>query len=232
MSELLIKNDPDDIGRVLAVMLHRQPSFQDEYVLDTSGLMGSDGSIDLDPQREKLVGVSPSLMQLPAYAAYLYKRAVVAGKLISTIYLMDRLALDEPSMNKAIFVTQEWATSHKFGDRTSPLRSEAKIRECWDEFESTAHLWGAFVLNLEYQVLGSQDPFSTKTFPAFLSLAADIWDFGVTFQSQRSVESELLLERMTSYWLPQSVSPVGIGIDRCSSKLVDVLSRYQAPSSI
>ena len=90
------------------------------------------------------------------------KKAIVAGNILASMYLMDKFSITEPSMNKAIFVVQKFAASATYGDGSEIAKSERMVREACSQFHSVAHLWAAVELNKAYQYAQKNETTESK----------------------------------------------------------------------
>ncbi|MBV5349689.1 hypothetical protein JZU71_00540, partial [bacterium] len=104
-----------------------------------------------------------------------------------SMYLMSLFedeseAFRRPSMGKAIHVSMQFSLGKKFGDGDKMHYSESKIRECWDEYKSVAHLWAAYRITQAYPLPGGEGNAAVKIGSIdFLKVAAGIYKFGVNF---------------------------------------------------
>lgn len=172
---------------------------------------------------------APSYEDLRKLAAERTKQAIVAGDILSVLFLMDRFSLPEPSMNKAIHVARQYAINAKYGDGTRLNISEFKIREYWEEFRPVAHLWAAFRLNRSYPFCPEENVFTENGFAPFLEVAAALYGFGCSFIPERARLELPLLDAEESWSLPDGIKPRSLQIDGVPDGLQEFLQSYSAP---
>ena len=114
------------------------------------------------------------------------KRGVVAGDILANIFLMHRFDVDEPSMNKALFVMEQFAWRAKYGDGSAVPHAEKSLRDCWRAFQSVSHFWAAKRIMKGVHATKKLPIFSDDGFPVFLSLSLAIREFATTFISKRA----------------------------------------------
>ena len=158
------------------------------------------------------------------------KKAIVAGNLLASMYLMDKFSIPEPSMNKAIFVAEKFAISATYGNKSKIDKSEPMVREAWSQFHSVAHLWAAVELNKAYPYAPKNEIFSPEYFHVFLEVAASLYEFGKSFVPLRAKIKKPILDPNTSWVLPDTVSPQHLKSDRRPIKMEKILKKYRAPS--
>lgn len=176
------------------------------------------------------------LLEAPSYddfkkvTADAVKKGVIAGDVITCIYLMQLFEIAEPSFNKAIHIMKEFALDHeiKYGDETSLPRSEQTIRNCWNEFAPVAHFWGAFRINQAYPFSDKFEIFENENFDMFLEIAAGILRFGKEFVPFRTKDNTALLDG--DIWeLPNTITPRKLVNGELPDLMVKFLEKYKAP---
>jgi hypothetical protein len=238
MPNIALDGTPYDISRVRSVMLFpNDDSRRDQYFaverarLDV--LEAKDAEhISLEVNTLRLLIDAPAYSVIKAGARDITKRAVVAGELLSILYLMNRFELSEPSMNKAIFVAQGFAKESSYGDGSKINSSERMIRKYWNEFKPVAHLWAAFRINRAYGFAPIKEVFTKEWFTPFLSVAAGLYNFGTQFVPFRPRDKKPMLNAETCWALPKSIPPSNLSTDRIPDKLIQTLERYNAPRAI
>lgn len=194
MPAIKLTGDPWDISRVIAVMLFPsdEPTQRQYFATQLARyhvLEAQDTDpIRLDAYTLRLLLEAPSYETQKEIATERTKRAVVAGDLLASMYVMDRFKLPEPSMNKAIFVASQYAKKARYGDGKQMNVSERMIRDCWAEYMPVAHLWAAFRINEAYPVAAGKDIWTLEGFTPFLQVAAGLFDFGIHFVPVRAKE--------------------------------------------
>lgn len=159
------------------------------------------------------------------------KKGMVAGYVLLVLYIMDRFGMEEPSMNKAIHVAQEYAKRTEYGDDTEIHRSERFIRKYWDEYKSVAHFWAAFLVNADYPYTPEKTIFNAG-FQTFLEVSAGIYEFGTSYVPARPKTPEPVLDKASSWGLPESVQPCHLQTDIPPIFLIEALKNYKAPRAI
>lgn len=188
--------------------------------------------IHLSAEHAKLLIDAPSDSQLKSIRVERTKRAIVAGQVLASLYLMDRLELEEPSLNKAIFVAKEYAKKAKYGDE-SRMPAESKIKQYWKEYMPVAHFWAALELNQTYSFVADQvDCFSEKGFTQFLQAAAGICDFGTKFIPKRAKLKEPILDSEKCWILNNNIISLHLKSDIKPEKFLKTLKKYKAPKTV
>ena len=163
-----------------------------------------------------------------------FKRAIFAGYILSSIYLMDRFAdvhpkFARPSINKALHACQKFAISPsgKFGDGEKMNWSEQSIRKCWKEFKSVAHLWAAFTLNQQYQFMEPGLPDSAEDLATFLSVASGLYHFGSTFIPKAATPAVPVLSVDDPWMVPSSILPAALKSESVPTLLMQFMDSYE-----
>ena len=174
------------------------------------------------------------LLDAPAYAALRNevkertKEAILAGDLLSIMYLMERFELSEPSMNKAIFIASEYAKKYKYGDESSINSSERMIRKYWNKFMPVAHLWGAFRMNQVYPFAPGNEGVGYQDSIPFLSAAKGLYNFGVRFIPFRAKNKKTILDADLCWKVPVHIPASNLKPDRKPTSLIKTLKKYKA----
>jgi hypothetical protein len=176
----------------------------------------------------------PSKAEMARLITEATKRAICTGDILASIYLMDHFSnqaggFKRPSMNKAIHVSMQFGLIHKFGDGEPMHRSETKIRKCWGEFRSVAHLWAAHRLTQAYPLPSGPEPLPTQLGSnAFLTVAAGLYDFGTRFIPTGNRQELSILDHETSWRLPDSILPSKLAATQLPDELARYLETYKA----
>jgi hypothetical protein len=238
MPEVIFEGDEYDAVRVRAVMnFPRDGHSRDRYfAIHSARLAGSEAKgrdaikVSVKTLRLLLEGFDPNLQRDSEIKAI--KKGAVAGDMLATIYLMHSFSdrhsiLTEPSMNKAVYVAQEFACEETYGDGSRMYFSEPKIRDCWRSFQPVAHLWAAARLNKDYPFAPDREIFSSG-FKAFLGVAAELLRFGRSFVPFRAWRQDPVLDALEAWTLPGSVHPAPLQSDRLPDRLIKTLESYKA----
>ena len=139
--------------RVDAIMLFpnatksREQYFAVNYARGTTAQLEDAVEVGVGVATLRFLIDAPSYEELEAQAFICTKRALVAGDLLAALFLMHRFKVDEPSINKAIFVAQNYMSRDGFSDESKYPQSERMIRKCWTDFQPVSHFWAARRLN-------------------------------------------------------------------------------------
>ncbi len=237
MPTIELDGSPDDIVWVQSVMIFpADQAARDRHfaVWRAYGELQDANETDLlplDAARLRLLVDAPSLSELKAQTGEATRRAIVAGNILCTLFLMHTFKLKEPSMNKAIFVAQEYAQREgvMYGDGSKLHKSEAMIRKYWNEFRPVAHLWAAMNINQIYSFAdGDRNVFAREVFPKFLEVAATILEFGMTFVPVRARDPVPILDPAHCWTLPESIRPIRLTPARPPNILIKTLKKYSA----
>jgi len=236
MPSITLEGSSHDIGWIWAVMLFpdsdelRKQLFAVEQVKYEVIDVKDKDLLEVDALTLKL------LLDAPAYAALRKeirertKEAILAGDLLSIMYLMETFNLPEPSMNKAIFVTSEYAKKYKYGDGSSINSSERMIRKYWHKFMPVAHLWGAFRMNQVYPFAPPDQAVAYLDSTPFLSAAKGLYNFGVNFIPFRAKTRNTILDARLCWKLPEHIPASNLKPDRKPTRLIKTLKKYKALS--
>jgi hypothetical protein len=175
---------------------------------------------------------APGYADLAKEAAARAKGAIVAGEVLSTIYVMSRFGM-KPTMNRAIWALQGYADEGApFGDGTPFPKGERQIRKHWTAFRSVAHLWGAMGLNraAAYPYVSEGDVFSTpENLTRFLGVAAELLNFGTSFVPGRARPPEPILDASACIRLPAHIERLRLESTELPYRLKQLLANYKAP---
>ncbi len=178
----------------------------------------------------ELLVESPSYNDFKKITSDAVKKGVIAGDLITCIYLMQLFEIPEPSFNKAIFIMKEFALTHnvQYGDGTGLPRSEQTIRDYWKEFAPAAHLWGAYRINQSYQFSDTNNVLENGDFNTFLQVAAGFLKFGKEFAPFRA-KARLPLLGNNVWALPETIIPRELVNGKFPDQMSKFLESYKAP---
>jgi hypothetical protein len=174
---------------------------------------------------------APSEHDLYNHTLKQLKRGYIAGDFLLSIYFMSSFPehFNEPSIRKAIFVTQAFARQNQFGDGSKIPTSETTIRKAFAEFRSVAHFWAALRLHQTLperdhrEVLGSAEAVSY-----FLGIAGMLQDFGCGFVPKRAKPQEPLLDRNTLWNIPASIARISLLSPGMPEWLIETAKKYRA----
>lgn len=249
MPELILTDHPHDIGWIRSVMLFpnnetlRNQNYAVEVAkyevgnidcLTEKWIHSRTKELDIPISAEciKLLIEAPSDSELKIIRVERTKQGIVAGQILASLYLMDRLKLEEPSLNKAFFIAKEYAKRAKYGD-DSKLPAESKIKQYWKEYLPVAHFWAALEINRAYPFVADQsDCFSEKGFTQFLQAAAGICDFGIKFIPKRAKPKNPILDAEKCWILDSSIEPLHLKSDIKPEKFIKSLRKYKAPRTV
>ena len=236
MPTIELDGTPHDRLWVLAVKLFpNDPVVRDQLfamdrvrceVLDFPG----DQVIPVSANTLQILLEAPPYKDMSTRAVAAAKRAVIAADVLCMIYLMDKFSLPEPSMNKAVAVVRAYAKleTTAYGDGSRMDTSETRIRECWHEFRSVAHLWAATRINRVYPYTERQENLYADGFESYLQVAQGFYHFGVSFISKRAKPPKPILNAETSWTLPLSIQPKNLHSERLPDRLIEYLKSYKA----
>ena len=171
-----------------------------------SAAQGDDASaVGVSNGQLRIALTMPSLDDIESDRQERTKRALIAGELLNTLYLMHHFNLNA-SMNRAIYAVQSWTPTTAYGDGTPLVRSETSIRKCWLEFPAVAHFWAALRINKAYPYSEDRRAFTEEGFPKFLSVSATLYDFAVSFVAPQSPLPKPLVDPAIA-WAPPAGTP-------------------------
>jgi hypothetical protein len=251
MPIIKLEGTPDDAARVVALMLFpNNKELQERYftvnkvkgylaelhkTLDSYGSTSSlfnKTIIELDAYSLTLLLEAPSDSEMKMLVADSTKRAIIAGDILSAIYIMYKSGIEEPSINKAIHVTQEYAKAKetKYGDGTRLPISERYIREYWREFLPVAHFWAAFRLNQSIPYV-EEKLFESDGFDLFMRVSQGIYGFGTNYIPKRAKPKTPILNINDSWQIPSNFKAMDLTNASPPDKLVKFLKNYFAPQA-
>lgn len=232
MPGIILDNTPHDIGWVRATMMFpnddvaRRQLFGVEFARCKVLECKDTDRLEVDAGSLRLLIEAPAYDVLKNIVADNTKRAIVAGDILTALYLMDKFKVPEPSMNKAVFMAMEFAKTAKYGDGTPMNISERMVRKYWEEYKPVAHLWAAFRINLAYPYAPADDVLCRTE---FLEVAVGLFDFGSKFISFRAKTPVLDAEKCWA--LPDSIVARNLESDQVPDRLLKYLKKYKAPRS-
>ena len=249
MPKIILNAHPHDLGWVRSVMLLpndealRNQNYAvevEKFELETAkdlskrwlSYKDKELEIPLKPQHIRLLIEAPADSELKSIRAEKTKQGIVAGQILSALYIMDKYKLDEPSMNKAVFCANAFAKKNKYGDGSS-MHSETMIKEYWKEYISVSHLWAALIINQTFPVVFLQeDIFSEKGFLPFLQAAAGIYDFGSKFIPLRARPKIPVLNPEKCWVLDNHIGSRDLIPDAQPEILIKILKKYKTPKAL
>lgn len=159
------------------------------------------------------------------------KKACIAGDLAAIIYAMNIFNFPEPSMNKAIHVSKKFASPEygEFADGTRLPISEQTIRNCWNEYKSVAHLWGALRLCSDYENRKISEIITENEYIHFLQVAAGILKLGRELVLRRQKAKTPLFSANEMWKLPANIEPLKLVAEDYPEFLKTLLTDYKAP---
>ena len=174
---------------------------------------------------------APSWASLSAEMERRGKRAMMAGYVFATVFLLDYCRANLPariatgaSLNKATAAAAGWAKSDGlFGDGTR-MPSSTVIKECWAEFGTVAHLWAAKLLNQAFPRYPVNQDFEEQNVSAFLQSAAYLQMFGANHRLEDKSK-----RRRDSLLDPATGWTVDIARHRPALMLCDPADLFDAP---
>ena len=107
----------------------RNQYFIKSIIEDKSADSNDSDKFEIDAKSLKLMIGAPSLEEFKLKRSKIIKEATVIGDVLNIIYLMVKFNLPEPSLNKAYFVSQQFAKETKYGDGTPMAISERYIKD-------------------------------------------------------------------------------------------------------
>lgn len=146
---------------------------------------------------------APSHQEMRTRVAATTKRGVVAGDFLASIFAMHSFPerFSEPSVRKAVKISQAFARHNKFGDGSSLPSSPDSIRGCFRDFRSVAHLWAAYRLHQSFPMRDQSEILATNgAVVDFMGIAGLLQDFARWFIPKRAKPAHPLLDVDTA-WL-------------------------------
>lgn len=205
-----------------AVHLARQEEGQAE---------SADAVIQLTRRHLSLLIDAPSYAELKELVAGRTKQAIIAGDMMTALYVMDHFGLPEPSVNKAEFLAAEFSKKATFGDGSKITGSHPAIMKAWNAYKDVAHLWAAFRINQAYPFAPEGEIFSQQYFSTFLGVAAMFHEFGASFIPLRARPRIPILDAATAWRLPPQIAPIRLtGDPERPTRIEKTLKRYRAES--
>jgi hypothetical protein len=248
MPQIILTNHPHDIGWIRSVMLFpndealRNQNYAIEvakYEVDNIDCLtekwilskSKESDIPISAECIKLIIEAPADSVLKTIRANRTKQGIVAGQVLASLYLMDKFGLEEPSLNKAVYVSKEFAKKIKYGDGFS-MFSETRIKEFWKEYMPVAHFWAALVINRFYSFVPDQLDCFSEGFSQFLRVAADIYNFGINFIPKRAKPKKPFLDTEKCWVLDSCITPLTLTSNTAPANLIKILKKYKAPKPL
>ena len=163
-----------------------------------------------------------------------YRKGIVAGDILMSIYLMDKfMVTTEPSLKKAVYLLKDLYISKKFLNGKPYPRSTATITNSWNKFRLSAPIWAAIRLNMSYRYCTPGEEFSSEeNLDLTLKVAADIFKFACKSVTKHGTTSKPLLDPndciLSDYYLSNSLSLMATKA-RKPDVLINILKGYAAP---
>lgn len=241
MREIELTNTPLDPGLVMTAMLFpndstlREQYFTMNHAANSIQGMADDIKIEIDAQTIEILINAPSQKELKLKAAEATKRAIYAGDILGTIYLMDRFktsapAFSRPSMNKAIEFAKQFGLQNRFGDGEQMYYSEKKVRDCWEEFKTVAHFWAAHRISQNYNISKGDNFESLENLHKFLAVAKRLFEFGTSFIPKGAMPQVPILSEKSAWTIPKEIMPLELVSDRVPDQLLKYAKAYKTKS--
>jgi hypothetical protein len=209
----------------------RQQLFGQHNVITALEMFPGDDDDDVTLRRRDVIAALdlPSRKDLRKAQADQTRRAMIAGDMLNSIYLMDRFGLN-PSINRGVYAMQAYTATASYADGSQMVKSATAIRECWNEFSSVAHFWAAIRINQSYPYTDQQGVFTPKGFPVFLEVAAGLHNFATTFIPPRARPPVPIVDAEKAWACPAGVTPRKLSSTRFPDGLEKLLKGYKAPT--
>ena len=233
-NQISLKGNNTDGLWVQAVMYFPTDKFLRESWYTTEFASGLVSNLDSQATVHLTAETLTHLIDAPSHAALkektrvAVKRGTVVGDVLASIYLMDRFGLPEPGMNKAIHVAQRFARHAKYGDESTMRLSDRTIKKYWREYESVAHLWSAWRLNMSYRYVEDQTSLFFENLPMLLQVAAGQLEFGRTFVPARVKPRKAILDTPDIWDVPPEILPRPLDGAEVPEELIKYLEDYDA----
>lgn len=235
MPDIQLNGTPMDIGWVQAIMAFPQDKgLRDQYFTVHSARLAITDTDKSDAVRMSTEDMhriinARSYDEIKALHQSSFKRGIVAGDLLGAIYLMDRLNLPEPSINKAIHMVQEFSKTETYGDGKKMLVGEQAIKTIWSEYKTVGHLWAAYRMTQVFRMFPPQEIYEKKGFLILLELAAEIFRFATKFVPKRARPKEPIIVAEQSWRLPPEIKARRIEMSAAPIGFLELLESYKAP---
>lgn len=196
---------------------------------------GDKDILEIDARTLATLIDTPSKSELAKLVAEATKRAVSAGDILASIYLMDLMSKTDsrfkrPSLRKALHISMKFALDAKFGDGEALYRSKSKLEKCLDEYRSVAHFWAAFRLSQAFQLPNLRPGEPVLCSNSFLEVAAGMHDFGTTYALTGNRGEAHVIDISTTWKLPPSVAKTRLTRAHLPDRLLEYLASYEAPT--
>jgi hypothetical protein len=159
------------------------------------------------------------------------KRGNIAGCYLLALYQMHQFPQHfKASVSKAIHLVRHYSETTEYSDGAKLPRSASEIRECFHEFKSVAHLWGA--LRLLQDVPHPKHPgvFASEPWVIyFLGVARELQDFGLEFRPPAPKEQlDTLLNEHEIWRVPDVIEKHSLSLKQPPAWMLDAMSSYKA----
>jgi len=249
MPEIILNNHPHDLGWIQSTMVFpndenlRNQNYAVQVAQYELGEMvhlsqrdvsskAASFDVPINSRFLELLIEAPAKSELQRLRDENTKKAVVAGNILMSFYLMQKCGIPEPSMKKAVYLCRKYANAkrNKYGDGSRMDISEAKIRQCWEQYKSVSHFWAALKLHQDYLLTDASDVFSEEGFPHFLQAAVEIYHFGINFIPKRARPQKTILNSESCWYLNDGIKPANFELpEETCEVLAKRLNKYKAP---
>ncbi len=226
--------DPYWLLAVMSFPLHEQAR-QTDYAINwlSNDLASFPENIPLKIDRRalSLVVAAAKSNGTDRATANAFKRGSIAGDYLLALYFMHRFSehFKVPSVSKAIHLVSHYCQTTEYGDGTKPPRSASEIRECFHEFNSVAHLHGAYRLLIDVPNRKNPGIFASEQWVCdFLGVAGELQDFGLSFKPPAPKEQGSLLNEGDLWRVPDSIGRRALSLREPPSWMLRSIKKYKA----
>lgn len=217
MNELQLVRDGRDTARVTAWMYYpRSEELRCLHVerveLEDIAAAAKDGAspieVRADALRRLLAG--PGRAEIDHLRTEAAKQGNVAGDLLHLIYQMHQRSGEEPSLSKALKAYQDFSLTAKYGDKTPLKRAEQTLRDCFEAFAPSAHLWAAYRLNGPFPYFDPKAGLLTTDdgLSHLLGVAKAVGEFATTFVPKRTRPAKPVIDPDTLVRIHDSIDAI------------------------
>ncbi len=188
-------------------------------------------SVDVSVDLLRLVLNSPSFDQIKNEAKELFRGGIIAGDILSFVYLMHLTDTPEPSIRKAVYLLGHFYTETVYGDGKPIPASEPQVRKYWNAYLSVSHLWAALRLVQGFGFTGLGNPIDIlwgENLRKFIGIAEAIRLFGTSYIPKR-VKPPVPLLPLKEMWQPPidvEIKPIGFKLEELPDWAIEKLHRY------
>lgn len=217
MNEIRLLGDGKDVARITAWMYYPRNEelrqlHMERFEMRSALSEAPDGSPLIQVRRDTLLRLldGPGRNEISELQVEAVKQGTAAGDLLHLIYQMHQRGADEPSLGKALKEYQAFSLGPKYGDKTPLKRSEQTLRDCFEAFAPSAHIWAAFRLNGPFPYV--DDPahlFETaEGRDRFLGVAKALGEFASTFVPKRTRPAKPVIDPLVMVRISDSIPAV------------------------